>query len=239
METSNHSHGSDSNPPRGPTESGCHTVPPSPISGSLTVLSLPSSGLVALDRTGSENDLRSGQPCIRNGIAALIRPELQTMKNATRRVQRDVFPTELNLLDNVLTKVQNTEASVISLTQSEPVYRLQAEDFDLLLAFLHQHAQSAQIAFTFIGRIIAKLPTFGPTGKSISEWHRANHFEILSVCFRLEVENFIWELDTAFDFQHGSELLRSLSRNERPSAIVQQPLHGISSSIVRLDHTPQ
>ncbi|KAJ7172838.1 hypothetical protein C8R43DRAFT_1208933 [Mycena crocata] len=271
METSNHSHGLDSNPPRGPTESGSHIVPPSPISGSPTVWSLSSSGLVALNRTGSENDLRSGQPvshllqsrrdasstlgdrpenpaplrdyhgpvpavainqdapqilemptllsrrhiyrdisvmarrsqCIRDGIAARNRPELQTMKNATRRLQRDVFLTELNLFDNVLSKVQKTEASVISVTQSGPVYRLQAEDFDLLLTFLRQDTQTAQVAFTIIGRMIPKLPTFRPTGRSFSEWHSANDFEILSVYFRLEVENFVWELDNTFNFQHG------------------------------------
>ncbi|KAJ7121892.1 hypothetical protein C8R43DRAFT_1112144 [Mycena crocata] len=153
--------------------------------------------------------------CIRNGSEALNRPELQSMKNATRRLHRDIFPTELTLLDNLLTNVLKNKALVPSATRSEPIYRLRVDNFEVLLASLRQQRQIAEVAFVIIGRIIPKLPTFGPTG-SVNQWHSSNDLEILSICFRLEVENLLWELDNIFDFQYGmprSIIARLLSGN--------------------------
>jgi hypothetical protein len=160
------------------------------------------------------------------------KPQLFAMRTATQRLQRDIFPTELDLLNGLFLKVKKNEAMDTSEEKSglvKPVYRLRVDDYQLLLTHLYCQRQVTLDALTIIGRTAPSLPGYGLLG-DVSEWYNENNFEILCVCFRLEVENFLWELDQAFDYPQGhSRALRDVL-TEEPSHITQQtvqdlPLH--------------
>ncbi|KAJ7150086.1 hypothetical protein C8R43DRAFT_1191946 [Mycena crocata] len=150
--------------------------------------------------------------CIRNGGEAFSRPDFENMKVATRRLQRDIFPRELNLLDELLVNVVKNLALDTSEERSglmKPVYRLWLEDYRLLLAYLYRQRQVANDGFLILG-----------SSGSVSEWHNENDFEII-------VENFLWQLDQAFDYE-GQQAPRSIADTltEESLAIAQRPAHG-------------
>ncbi|KAJ7113266.1 hypothetical protein C8R43DRAFT_1157229, partial [Mycena crocata] len=139
--------------------------------------------------------------CIRKGGEAFCRLGLGNMKVATRRLQRDIFAMELNLLNDVLIHVQKNETLDTSEQRSgsiKAVYRLRVDNYQLLLTSLYHQREAANDALSILGRTPPKLPTLGSSG-NVAEWHNENDFEIIGVCFRLEVENFLWELDQALN----------------------------------------
>ncbi|KAJ7172837.1 hypothetical protein C8R43DRAFT_1208931 [Mycena crocata] len=81
---------------------------------------------------------------IRNGGEASSWPDFENMKVATRRLQRDIFPRELNLLDKLLVNV----AKNLGLDTSEEV----------------RPDEAANDGFLILGQTPPKLPTVGSSG---------------------------------------------------------------------------
>ncbi|KAJ6496900.1 hypothetical protein DFH09DRAFT_1447705 [Mycena vulgaris] len=90
---------------------------------------------------------------------------LSNLRTATRRLQRDVFIMELDLLNRLLTTVQSTEADVAA-GSIRSVYRLRSDDHRSLLAHLSYRMEIARDAFTLLGRSQPKLPVFGLAAES-------------------------------------------------------------------------
>ncbi|KAJ7109759.1 hypothetical protein C8R43DRAFT_962468 [Mycena crocata] len=144
---------------------------------------------------------RRREECIAKGIIGLMKPELRDMQVATRRLQRDIFPAELNLLDTILSKVQtNRIYDDFKLPPSVQVaYRISQSDYAQLTTMLYCARAMAAEAFQMAGRLLPDIPYFGRTG-AVQSWHNENDFEICCVCFRLEVEHFLWDCDQIMDY---------------------------------------
>ncbi|KAJ7133955.1 hypothetical protein C8R43DRAFT_1205891 [Mycena crocata] len=144
---------------------------------------------------------RRREECIAKGIIGLMKPELRDMQVATRRLQRDIFPAELNLLDTILSKVQtNRICDDFKLPPSVQVaYRISQSDYAQLTTMLYCARAMAAEAFQMAGRLLPDIPYFGRTG-AVQSWHNENDFEICCVCFRLEVEHFLWDCDQIMDY---------------------------------------
>ncbi|KAJ7653583.1 hypothetical protein DFH06DRAFT_1133734 [Mycena polygramma] len=151
------------------------------------------------------------EECISKGIMGLLKPSLRDMQVATRRLQRDIFPRELDALDSLLTQVQTNRIYDDSMDPAETrtAYRLSPSHYHQLIAFLYFMRGMAVEAFGMMGRDVPAFPYFGSTGQ-VQIWHNENDFEILCVCFRLEVEHFLWDCDQIYDYQR--QLPRSVLR---------------------------
>ncbi|KAJ7652713.1 hypothetical protein DFH06DRAFT_1134167 [Mycena polygramma] len=122
---------------------------------------------------------------------------LLTATKASRRLYQHVFPKEFQLLDALLTEVE-----ILQLFGMGAGYRVEKDQFRLLLRILQKLRAIAEDSFTVDGKTPPPLPTWGDD-EDILEVYDQNAFEILGVCFRVEVENFLVLLDKYYDYHEG------------------------------------
>ncbi|KAJ6454793.1 hypothetical protein C8R45DRAFT_1111727 [Mycena sanguinolenta] len=119
---------------------------------------------------------------------------LMVASKASRRLFQHIFPKELELLETLLTQVEQVE-----LLSKYPAYRVERDNFRLLLRVLRKLRAQAEDSFRIEGKTLPPLPTWGDD-EDISEVYDPNAFEILGVCFRVEVESFLVLLDRYFNY---------------------------------------
>ncbi|KAJ7511177.1 hypothetical protein B0H11DRAFT_2183230, partial [Mycena galericulata] len=144
--------------------------------------------------------------CISEAITALNKPHLANCRTASRRMHYHVFKDELNALESLLYRVERNEGRLddrggVSFTVFG-VYRFEASAFQHLMELLEGRRVQAATTFTIKGKRLPSLPILGTDGV-VSSWRRENDFEIVGVCFRLEVEDFLVQLDSEYDFLKG------------------------------------
>ncbi|KAF8139138.1 hypothetical protein K438DRAFT_1533132, partial [Mycena galopus ATCC 62051] len=105
-----------------------------------------------------------------------------------------VFLKELQMLENLLTDVERLEVF-----GKDCGFRVQRDPFRLLLRILQKLRTKAEDSFRVEGKSLPPLPTWGDD-EDILEVYDQNGFEILGVCFRVEVENFLVLLDRYYDY---------------------------------------
>ncbi|KAJ6470981.1 hypothetical protein C8R45DRAFT_1165685 [Mycena sanguinolenta] len=115
---------------------------------------------------------------------------------STRKLLIGPFMNELITLDQVLTSIE-----VVQLLDGKTsVYRLQRAPFWMLEKQLDNLRRRAQNAFDHVyGLPMPTMPTWGRNEDPFA-FHAINEFEVLAVCYRVEVENYISILDLFFDF---------------------------------------
>jgi hypothetical protein len=77
----------------------------------------------------------------------------------------------------------------------------ESENYEGLLQALAICKRSAMNGFRINGKRAPNLPSWGGSGYGPNEFYTVNDFEILSVCFRLEVEQFLFQLRQFYDFE--------------------------------------
>ncbi|KAJ7618336.1 hypothetical protein DFH06DRAFT_1298503 [Mycena polygramma] len=133
---------------------------------------------------------------------------LLTATKASRRLTQHVFPKELQLLDTLLTEVERLEVFGL-----DAGYRLVKDQFRFLLRILKRLRALAEDSFVIEGKTPPPLPTWGDD-EDVEEVYDQNAFEILGVCFRVEVENFLVLLDKYYDFTEGKPQERHTDLDE-------------------------
>ncbi|KAJ7120349.1 hypothetical protein C8R44DRAFT_623658, partial [Mycena epipterygia] len=119
---------------------------------------------------------------------------LLTAQRASRRIFTYVFPRELELLEALLTNVER-----LQLVGSTFGYRVEKDRFQQLLQILYRLRVLAEDSFRIAGKTPPALPSWGDD-EDILDVYDQNSFEISGVCFRVEVENFLWLLDKYYNF---------------------------------------
>jgi hypothetical protein len=130
------------------------------------------------------------------GLRTIEKSHLLSSGLATRRLFMQVFPAELELLDDLFTRAQARKRKY-----DDPGYRLMIEDYQILLRVLFSRKSAAEDSFRMAGKNPPPLPLWGADDDL--EFYSLNDFEILAVCFRAEVENFLYTLDRYHDFLAG------------------------------------
>ncbi|KAK6995794.1 hypothetical protein R3P38DRAFT_3223269 [Favolaschia claudopus] len=163
---------------------------------------------------------------LEKGLKTIGKPHLMSAGLATRRLFKTTFPDELELLDKVLSQVQTRTR----LMTGDKVYRLVIDDYELLLRVLFSRRMDADDSFRILGKSIPSMPSWGHDD-DLEEFWSENDFEILGVCFRAEVEHFLYTLNRFYDFGYRrprestnpeiTEGLRNLERNRSRSASAQ------------------
>ncbi|KAJ7268253.1 hypothetical protein C8J57DRAFT_1612085, partial [Mycena rebaudengoi] len=176
--------------------------------------------------------VRRREECINRGMTALNKPHLPHCKIASRRLQYNVFKDELKELDGLLTRVERNEARQhdregISYTP-HGVYRFEA--------FRRGEANDS---FARKGKLLPDLPILGIDG-DVDAWHLEDDFEIVGVCFRLEVEDLLAQLDTEYDFVRGvprtmdSEITDSVSAHQVTSTFHRESPPHLPTQVQRI-----
>ncbi|KAJ7226148.1 hypothetical protein GGX14DRAFT_643128 [Mycena pura] len=132
------------------------------------------------------------------GATALQKRFLLASKVAPRRFFERIFKQELELLEECLTHVEQSPRTL----SSEQVYRLRAENYNAIINALSYHLGQAKSSFKLAGKKHPILPCWASETSHIEDWSNINDFEILAICFRYEVENFLVSLDKVYDFKN-------------------------------------
>ncbi|KAJ7097358.1 hypothetical protein C8R44DRAFT_949411 [Mycena epipterygia] len=165
----------------------------------LTVdLDLPTLRSVA--KIGNNRQIKSRRnEALIKGLKTIGKNHLLSAGLATRRLFMAVFPDELELLDNLFSYAQTRKMTGFMGTLG---YRLVIDDYQVLLRVLFTRKVVAEDSFRMAGKTPPPLPSWG-SDDDLDEYYSANDFEILAVCFRAEVENFLYTLDRYYDFVSG------------------------------------
>ncbi|KAJ7148468.1 hypothetical protein C8R43DRAFT_1129106 [Mycena crocata] len=130
------------------------------------------------------------------GLKTIDKGYLLTAGLATRRLFMAVFPDELELLDGLFSHAQTRERKY----RLGPGYRLVNDDYQVLLRVLFSRKISAEDSFRLAGKTPPPLPSWA-ADDDLDGYYSFNDYEILGVCFRAEVENFLYTLDRYHDFR--------------------------------------
>ncbi|KAF8202748.1 hypothetical protein K438DRAFT_1580944, partial [Mycena galopus ATCC 62051] len=133
---------------------------------------------------------------------------------ASRRLFQYVFPKELEMLDTLLTEVERLEVY-----GKDGGFRVEKTRYRLLLRILQRLRARAEDAFRIDGKTPPPLPTWGDD-EDIFNVYEKNAFEILGVCFRVEVENFLVLLDKYYNFSEGKPHDRHVELDEEAEQFI-------------------
>ncbi|KAJ6516647.1 hypothetical protein C8R47DRAFT_1205875 [Mycena vitilis] len=132
------------------------------------------------------------------GLKEIEKNHLLSAGLATRRLFKTVFPAELDLLECLFSHAQSRER----LDGGGNGYRLVIDDYQVLLRVLYSRKTRAEDAFRMAGKRPPPIPS-GGADDDLEDYFSLNDFEILAICFRAEVENFLYTLDRFYDFVDG------------------------------------
>ena len=90
------------------------------------------------------------------------------------------------------------------------IFAVDSNLFSRLLKRLLVVCKRAQDSILLAGITIPKTPVWGCDG-DIGKFHCSNNFEILGVCFRAEVEDFLWRIHEGIELSKGSTFNTSSS----------------------------
>jgi hypothetical protein len=89
------------------------------------------------------------------------------------------------------------------------VARLTTDYYTLLLRILHDLGKRSKTSFHLAGKTSPAIPVWGDE-EDISDAYLPNSYEIAAVCFRVEVENYLWLLNKYYDFAEDKPQERDL-----------------------------
>ena len=143
------------------------------------------------------------------GANAFDKLQLFNTKVLSKRLTYDVFLEETCLLNKVLSKVQYAATP-----NNTMIFTINSNLFSRLLKRLLMACKRAQDSILLAGMAIPKTPVWGCDG-DIGKFHCSNDFEILGVCFRAKVEDFLWKIHEGIEFSKGSAF-DTLSNDANP-----------------------
>lgn len=175
--------------------------------GKVTKIDIPVFAPVCTIRRDRSLDARRSA-ALDAGAAAFNRISLLNLKVLSKRLTRDVFAEETRLLERMLSEVRCAVTS-----DNSDIFAVDSTPFSRLVKRLNVLRQRARDSFLIAGSAIPSLPTWGRDG-DITEFHGEDDFKILGVCFRAEVEDFLWRIQ---DRQSQGNVFSSLTTDTTPN----------------------
>ncbi|KAF8973601.1 hypothetical protein BDZ97DRAFT_1721219, partial [Flammula alnicola] len=114
-------------------------------------------------------------------------------KTFNRRLYKDVFSALSQAMDSLLSQALKIQ------TLNGWAFTIKKDLYVDILRSLHKVLKDLKEVASSDGLSVPELPMWGKKG-SISEVYPENEFEILAVCFRTEVEQFLTFFDQYYDF---------------------------------------
>jgi hypothetical protein len=162
----------------------------------LQIMILPS---VEGSRSIGEDDMarRRRDDGIKIGIDLLGKSQLRYWKGTTRRVQNEIFKKEFALLEDLLYTFWIGDND-----QGHKRYAIDKNKYVKLLNLLERRKDAARKSFNLEGLGMPMLPSWGLDFGSDS-FLTLHDFEVVSICFRAEVEYFCTRIDQVHSFTTG------------------------------------
>jgi hypothetical protein len=138
------------------------------------------------------------EDALTKGADAIEKAYLHNAIAAPRRLYEHTFPKELDLLSNTLSVFERQPVTVKRIYG----YRLHRVSYQALVQILKEMRDLASDSFVMAGTPLPGLPSWGDR-QNVFQFHDENDFEVLAVCFRIEVEHFLTLMDKYHNFQEG------------------------------------
>ncbi|KAK7059402.1 hypothetical protein R3P38DRAFT_3522434 [Favolaschia claudopus] len=152
--------------------------------------------LKPLGRIGSNTTvLARRSEALTKGAHAINKGFLHHAIKLSRNIANDDFPKQWEALNRTLRDLER-----LTLIDGTFAYRLRASTYKILLRALETMRRECENSFVLEGETPPPLPQWGDQD-DINDVFRPNDFEILGVCFRVEVENFLMLAHKYYDFQ--------------------------------------
>ncbi|KAJ7619763.1 hypothetical protein DFH06DRAFT_1010895, partial [Mycena polygramma] len=149
-----------------------------------------------LGRIGNNTDILARRSeALAKGARAIHKGFLLQGLKLSRTVASEEFPKQWELLNRTLKDLQQ-----LTLVTGDYVYRVQKNNYRVLERVLDTMRRESEHSFTIEGKTQPALPQWG-NRDDILDVYRPNDFEILGVCFRVEVENFLMLANKYHDFK--------------------------------------
>ncbi|KAJ7652816.1 hypothetical protein DFH06DRAFT_1418481 [Mycena polygramma] len=171
-----------------------------------------------LGRIGSNTEvLARRSEALAKGARAIHKGFLLQGLKLSRTVASEEFPKQWELLNRTLKDLQQ-----LTLVTGDYVYRVQKNNYRVLERVLDTMRRESEPSFTIEGKTQPALPQWG-NRDDILDAYRPNDFEILGVCFRVEVENFLMLANKYHDFKTHQPRERDAEIAEAASKIYPSP----------------
>lgn len=133
--------------------------------------------------------------CVQKGSLGINKSNLLEMCVVPRSGLQASFSWELELLGDVLSRVE-TRPRIGARSNG---FRVESKAYGHLLRVLTSRRCRAMDGFALNGRKPPVVPCWGDNS-NLNEFYKLTDFEILAVCFRAEVEHFLFQLGRFYDF---------------------------------------
>ncbi|KAJ6523737.1 hypothetical protein B0H19DRAFT_1276827 [Mycena capillaripes] len=149
-----------------------------------------------LGRIGNNTEvLARRSEAINLGAHAINKGFLHQGLKLSRSAAREEFPKQWELLNQTLRDLER-----LTLVSGAFVYRVRKTNYRVLLRAMDTMRRESEQSFLIEGKTPPALPQWGDRDDILDVYH-PNDFEILGVCFRVEVENFLMLLNKYHDFK--------------------------------------
>ncbi|KAJ7236316.1 hypothetical protein C8J57DRAFT_1530123 [Mycena rebaudengoi] len=126
--------------------------------------------------------------------SAFAKGFLYEPRSLSRRLAKFILSDALACVETVISLVE-----VGQMKDGTQVYRVQKGDYWVLWKQLDDLRKRAKPALDIFGSLMPSMPTWGRSEDPLA-YYVANNYEILGICYRVEVENYLATLAQYFDF---------------------------------------
>ncbi|KAJ7631673.1 hypothetical protein DFH06DRAFT_1140469 [Mycena polygramma] len=147
------------------------------------------------DLSGEPEIIARHKACVHKGLPTLNKPDLVPSSSVHRAQVHRSFPLELGLLDKVLTSIE-TRPRIDSRPNG---FRVEPSSYKHLIYVLTSRRRKAKDGFALNGKKPPVIPSWGNSYQP-EQFYTLADFEILAVCFRVEVEHFLLQLSQFWSF---------------------------------------
>ncbi|KAJ7030768.1 hypothetical protein C8F04DRAFT_1186422 [Mycena alexandri] len=151
---------------------------------------------------------------MQKGLSAIKKTYLLETNRVPSVLLKRFFSSELELLDNTLSCVQTRPR----IGMRSNGFRLEPASYNQLLRVLANRGRRGYDGFILNGRKPPTIPSWSELYDP-DAFYSLTDFEILAVCFRVEVENFLYQLQQFYQFNQR----RPARFNGRPPVVPHPP----------------
>ncbi|KAJ7193237.1 hypothetical protein GGX14DRAFT_405675 [Mycena pura] len=142
--------------------------------------------------------------CRQKGFFAIDKAHLLEISIPPYATLGASFSHDLELLYNVLTHVETRPR----FGARSNGFRLKSESYNAFIQMLTTRKRHGLDGFRLHGRRSPTIPSWGDGACGLDEFYTLSDFEILAVCFRVEVEHFLFQLHQFYDFKRRRPFIK-------------------------------
>ncbi|KAK7446002.1 hypothetical protein VKT23_014625 [Stygiomarasmius scandens] len=170
--------------------------------------------LIAFHRMGTNEVIHQRRKtALQYAVQGLRMPQLLKYHTAPGRLYKHVFEAYLDALGTLLGTVKAVDPNPEKKEDGRRMYSLSFSRFEAFSLELRELLRSIEDSLRIKGRRVPTAP-FWPEGSVGIDYFTQNDFEILCLAYRVQAENFLYQIDQVHDFAKGN--IRTGQSEQRP-----------------------